>query len=255
MIYELRTYTLQPGKQGEYLKLNAEVGRKIRRAFVADEGHKLVQADYSQIELRIMAHISEDQGLLDAFARGEDIHRATAAEIFGRAPAEVAAEERRYAKVINFGLIYGMSSFGLASNLGITRDAAKLYIDRYFARYPGVAAYMENTRTSAKANGFVETVFGRRLWLPEINGGSGRSLLIGGKGSDSVTGGSDDDIVIGCYTSFDTNNAALMSIATACSRWQPAGPSFSKNGRMSSRPFPRQTHSTCLRFGSTKMVA
>jgi DNA polymerase-1 len=148
-------------------------GRRIREAFIAPPGHKLVSADYSQIELRIMAHISGDESLLRAFSQGEDIHRATAAEIFSVTPLEVSNDQRRVAKVINFGLIYGMSAFGLASNLGITRDAAKMYIDRYFARYPGVARYMEETRLSAKAKGYVETVFGRRLWLPEINGGNG----------------------------------------------------------------------------------
>jgi len=148
-------------------------GRRIREAFIAPPGSKLVSADYSQIELRIMAHISGDESLLRAFAEGEDIHRATAAEVFSVTPIEVTNDQRRIAKVINFGLIYGMSSFGLASNLGITRDAAKLYIDRYFARYPGVARYMDDTRTSAKQKGYVETVFGRRLWLPEINGGNG----------------------------------------------------------------------------------
>jgi DNA polymerase I len=148
-------------------------GRRIREAFIASPGCKIVSADYSQIELRIMAHISGDESLMRAFQQGEDVHRATASEVFSVTPIEVDNDQRRIAKVINFGLIYGMSSFGLASNLGITRDAAKLYIDRYFARYPGVAAYMENTRLAAKAHGFVETVFGRRLWLPEINGGSG----------------------------------------------------------------------------------
>jgi DNA polymerase-1 len=148
-------------------------GRRIREAFIAPPGSKIVSADYSQIELRIMAHISGDESLLRAFAQGEDIHRATAAEVFGVTPIEVSSDQRRIAKVINFGLIYGMSAFGLASNLGITRDAAKLYIDRYFARYPGVARYMDETRANAKAKGYVETVFGRRLWLPEINGGSG----------------------------------------------------------------------------------
>ncbi|WP_233870743.1 DNA polymerase I [Paraburkholderia adhaesiva] len=148
-------------------------GRRIREAFIAPPGHKIVSADYSQIELRIMAHISGDESLLAAFARGDDIHRATAAEVFGVTPIEVGADQRRIAKVINFGLIYGMSAFGLASNLGITRDAAKLYIDRYFARYPGVARYMDETRMDAKSRGYVETVFGRRLWLPEINGGNG----------------------------------------------------------------------------------
>ncbi|MGI4985178.1 MAG: DNA polymerase I [Janthinobacterium lividum] len=148
-------------------------GRRIREAFVAAPGTRLISADYSQIELRIMAHISEDEGLLKAFAQEEDIHRATAGEIFGVAPADVQNEQRRVAKMINFGLIYGMSAFGLAANLGITRDAAKLYIDRYFARYPGVARYMEETRLRARQQGYVETVFGRRLWLPEINGGNG----------------------------------------------------------------------------------
>ncbi|MBR8147402.1 DNA polymerase I [Burkholderia vietnamiensis] len=148
-------------------------GRRIREAFIASPGHRIVSADYSQIELRIMAHISGDASLLRAFAHGEDIHRATAAEVFGVTPLEVNSDQRRIAKVINFGLIYGMSAFGLASNLGITRDAAKLYIDRYFARYPGVAQYMEDTRSAAKDQGYVETVFGRRLWLPEINGGNG----------------------------------------------------------------------------------
>ena len=143
-------------------------GRRIREAFVAPPGHAIVSADYSQIELRIMAHISGDQGLLEAFARGEDIHRATAAEIFGRSAREVTAEERRYAKVINFGLIYGMSAFGLAQQLGLERATAQAYIDSYFARYPGVARYMEATRQSARELGYVETVFGRRLWLPEI---------------------------------------------------------------------------------------
>ncbi|MEX3612397.1 MAG: DNA polymerase I [Burkholderia sp.] len=148
-------------------------GRRIREAFISLPGCRIVSADYSQIELRIMAHISEDESLLRAFSQGEDIHRATAAEVFGVTPLEVSNDQRRIAKVINFGLIYGMSAFGLTSNLGITRDAAKLYIDRYFTRYPGVANYMETTRSVAKDKGYVETVFGRRLWLPEINGGNG----------------------------------------------------------------------------------
>ncbi|WP_151638888.1 DNA polymerase I [Noviherbaspirillum aerium] len=151
---------------------NAE-GRRIREAFVAPEGSVIVSADYSQIELRIMAHISGDASLLRSFSEGEDVHRATASEIFGVAPAEVSSEQRRYAKVINFGLIYGMSAFGLASNLGIERSAAQMYIDKYFQRYPGVAQYMAETRTQAKAHGFVETVFGRRLWLAEINSPNG----------------------------------------------------------------------------------
>jgi len=148
-------------------------GRRIREAFIASPGSRIVSADYSQIELRIMAHLSGDAGLLQAFANNEDIHRATAAEIFMVAPAEVDSEQRRYAKVINFGLIYGMSSFGLAKQLGIERGAAQAYIDRYFARYPGVADYMQRTREQAKSQGYVETVFGRRLWLPEINASNG----------------------------------------------------------------------------------
>ncbi len=148
-------------------------GRKVREAFIAPPGNVILSADYSQIELRIMAHISGDQNLLKAFADGMDVHRATAAEIFGITPAEVSSEQRRYAKVINFGLIYGMSAFGLAGNLGIERSAAAAYIDRYFTRYPGVKQYMDSTRASAKERGFVETVFGRRLWLPEINSPNG----------------------------------------------------------------------------------
>jgi DNA polymerase-1 len=132
-----------------------------------------VSCDYSQIELRIMAHISGDASLRSAFEQGLDIHRATAGEIFGVPPEEVGADQRRLAKVINFGLIYGMSAYGLASNLGIERDAAKTYIERYFSRYPGVAAYMDETRRLAKAQGYVETVFGRRLWLAEINSPNG----------------------------------------------------------------------------------
>ncbi|CAB3786662.1 DNA polymerase I [Pararobbsia alpina] len=155
------------------IPVRTQEGRRIREAFIAPAGSRIVSADYSQIELRIMAHISGDENLLRAFAQGEDIHRATAGEIFGVTPLEVNADQRRVAKTINFGLIYGMSAFGLASNLGIARDAAKLYIDRYFTRYPGVAAYMEETRQNARAHGYVETVFGRRLWLPEINGGNG----------------------------------------------------------------------------------
>jgi DNA polymerase-1 len=148
-------------------------GRRIREAFVAPPGSVIVSADYSQIELRIMAHISGDGAMMRAFAEGEDIHRATAAEIFGLAPAEVQSEQRRYAKVIIFGLIYGMSAFGLAQNLGIERSAAASYIDRYFARFSGVKQYMDETRLAAKSRGYVETVFGRRLWLPEINSPNG----------------------------------------------------------------------------------
>ena len=148
-------------------------GRRIREAFIAPPGSRIVSADYSQIELRIMAHISGDEGLLSAFAAGEDIHRATASEVFGVPLGEVASEQRRYAKVINFGLIYGMSAYGLASNLGIDKDVARSFIERYFTRYPGVARYMERTREQAKRQGYVETVFGRRLWLPEINSPNG----------------------------------------------------------------------------------
>ena len=148
-------------------------GRRIREAFIAPPGSLIMSCDYSQIELRIMAHISGDASLRQAFERGLDIHRATAGEIFGIAPEEVGPDQRRLAKVINFGLMYGMSAYGLASNLGIERDAARNYIDRYFSRYPGVAAYMEETRRLAKAQGYVETVFGRRLWLAEINSPNG----------------------------------------------------------------------------------
>ena len=144
-------------------------GRRIREAFIAPKGSHIVSADYSQIELRIMAHLSQDQGMLQAFANNEDIHRHTAAEIFGVEMDAVDNEQRRYAKVINFGLIYGMSAFGLAQNLNIERSAAASYIERYFARYPGVKAYMQNTREIAKHLGYVETYFGRRLWVPEIN--------------------------------------------------------------------------------------
>jgi DNA polymerase-1 len=155
------------------IPIRTKEGRRIREAFIAPPGSHIVSADYSQIELRIMAHISEDENMLRAFAEGVDIHRATAAEIFGVAPEDVSSEQRRYAKVINFGLIYGMSAFGLAGNLGIERGAAQSYIDRYFARFSGVKQYMDDTRLQAKARGYVETVFGRRLWLPEINSPNG----------------------------------------------------------------------------------
>ena len=148
-------------------------GRRIREAFIAAPDSVIVSADYSQIELRIMAHLSEDEAMLRAFAEGEDIHRATAAEIFSAAAADVTSEQRRYAKVINFGLIYGMSAFGLASNLGIERAAAQSYIEKYFLRFAGVKRFMDETRLKAKAHGYVETVFGRRLWLPEINSPNG----------------------------------------------------------------------------------
>ncbi|MCW5262781.1 DNA polymerase I [Verminephrobacter eiseniae] len=148
-------------------------GRRVREAFVAPAGCVIASADYSQIELRIMAHLSGDQALLHAFHAGLDVHRATAAEVFGVALDQVSSEQRRYAKVINFGLIYGMGSFGLAKNLGLENKAAAAYIDRYFQRYPGVKQYMDQTRAAAKSNGYVETVFGRRLYLPEINSPNG----------------------------------------------------------------------------------
>jgi DNA polymerase-1 len=148
-------------------------GRRIREAFIAPPGHSIVSADYSQIELRIMAHISQDARLLEAFSANEDIHRATAAEVFAVPLEAVDHEQRRYAKIINFGLIYGMSEFGLSSQLGLERAAARAYMDRYFARYPGVANYMQRTRETAREAGYVETVFGRRLWLAEINSSNG----------------------------------------------------------------------------------
>ena len=155
------------------IPVRSEEGRKIRTAFIAPAGSSIASADYSQIELRIMAHLSGDERLLDAFAHGEDVHKATAAEIFGVTPLEVGPDQRRVAKSINFGLIYGMSAFGLARQLGLERSAAQTYIDRYFARYPGVARYMEEARNTVREHGYVETVFGRRLWLPEIRSSNG----------------------------------------------------------------------------------
>ena len=148
-------------------------GRRVREAFIAPAGHQILSADYSQIELRIMAHMSGDPGLLKAFAEGMDVHRATASEVFGTAPGEVSSEQRRYAKTINFGLIYGMGAFGLAQSLGIERSAATAYIERYFQRFAGVRRYMDETKASARVHGYVETLFGRRVYLPEINGGNG----------------------------------------------------------------------------------
>jgi DNA polymerase-1 len=150
------------------IPIRSEEGRKIRRAFIAPEGSKILAADYSQIELRIMAHLSADVGLLKAFSEGQDVHRATAAEVFGVAPDQVTTDLRRSAKAINFGLIYGMSSFGLAQQLGLSRSQAQSYIDLYFARYPGVKNYMDSIREQAREQGYVETLFGRRLYLPEI---------------------------------------------------------------------------------------
>jgi len=155
------------------IPVRTEEGRRIRQAFIAAAGYKMVAADYSQIELRIMAHLSGDKGLLDAFSKGLDVHSATAAEVFGVSVDGVTKDQRRSAKAINFGLIYGMSAFGLAKQLDITRAEAQEYVDLYFKRYPGVKDYMDQTKLKAKEQGFVETVFGRRLYLPEINARNG----------------------------------------------------------------------------------
>lgn len=155
------------------IPIRSEAGREIRKAFIAQPGNCILAADYSQIELRIMAHLSGDQGLLDAFAKGQDIHKATAAEVFSVPMGKVSANQRRHAKAINFGLIYGMSAFGLARQLDIGRNEAQQYIEQYFARYPGVKAYMDETRALAAEQGYVETLFGRRLYLPEIKASNG----------------------------------------------------------------------------------
>ena len=147
-------------------------GRRIRQAFIAPPGYVLLAADYSQIELRIMAHLSGDESLRAAFAADRDVHQATAAEVFSVSPEAVSPDQRRTAKMINFGLIYGMSPFGLARNLGIERGAAQQYVERYFQRYPGVKRFMDETRTQARQIGYVETVFGRRLYLPDIRSGN-----------------------------------------------------------------------------------
>jgi DNA polymerase-1 len=148
-------------------------GRKVRQAFIAKPQHKIVAADYSQIELRIMAHLSQDKGLLDAFSNNLDVHKATAAEVFGVELESVTIDQRRSAKAINFGLIYGMSAFGLAKQLHIGRNDAQQYMDLYFERYPGVKRYMDETRVEAADRGYVETLMGRRLYLPEINASNG----------------------------------------------------------------------------------
>ncbi|MHB8571201.1 MAG: DNA polymerase, partial [Metallibacterium sp.] len=150
------------------IPVRSEEGRQIRVAFIAPPGWVIVSADYSQIELRIMAHLSADAGLRAAFQRGEDIHRATAAEVFGATPENVSSEQRRAAKAINFGLIYGMSAFGLARQLGIGRGEAQAYMNRYFERYPGVRIYMDAIRAQAQRDGYVETLFGRRLYLDDL---------------------------------------------------------------------------------------
>ena len=155
------------------IPIRTEDGRKVREAFIAPQGSKILSADYSQIELRIMAHLSKDERLIEAFKNNEDIHKITAAEIFSCDLSNVSSEQRRYAKVINFGLIYGMSAYGLAKNLNIERVAAQNYIEKYFTRYPSVRNYMEEAKQSAKNNGYIETYFGRRLWVPEINGSNG----------------------------------------------------------------------------------
>jgi DNA polymerase-1 len=156
------------------IPIRSAEGRRIRQAFVAEAGYQLVAADYSQIELRIMAHLSGDKSLLSAFSEGRDVHQATAAEVFGLALDEVSSEQRRAAKAINFGLIYGMSAFGLAKQLNISRHDAQEYVNLYFERYPGVKQYMDSTRELAHEQGYVETLFGRRLYLPEINARNGQ---------------------------------------------------------------------------------
>jgi DNA polymerase-1 len=162
-----RLSSIDPNLQN--IPIRTAEGRRIRQAFVAPKGYKLLAADYSQIELRIMAHLAKDEGLLHAFRNNLDVHRATAAEVFGVELDAVTNDQRRSAKAINFGLIYGMSAFGLAKQIGVDRKQSQAYIDRYFARYPGVLQYMERTRAQAAEQGFVETIFGRRLYLPEIN--------------------------------------------------------------------------------------
>jgi DNA polymerase-1 len=161
-----RLSSMDPNLQN--IPIRSPEGRRIRQAFVAAEGSVLMAADYSQIELRIMAHLSGDASLLQAFAADRDVHQATAAEVFSVALEQVSSDQRRAAKAINFGLIYGMSAFGLARQLGIERGAAAKYVELYFARYPGVKRYMDETRERARRDGFVETVFGRRLYLPDI---------------------------------------------------------------------------------------
>ncbi len=161
-----RLSSMDPNLQN--IPIRRPEGRRIRQAFIAPPGHVLMAADYSQIELRIMAHLSGDEGLLAAFAADRDVHQATAAEVFGVELETVTADQRRLAKTINFGLIYGMSPFGLARQLGIDRGSAQKYVERYFTRYPGVKRFMDNTRLQARETGYVETVYGRRLYLPDI---------------------------------------------------------------------------------------
>src|SRR5205085_8017860 len=165
-----RLWSVDPNLQK--IPIRRSEGRRIRQAFIAPPGCVLLAADYSQIELRIMAHLSGDAGLRAAFAADRDVHQATAAEVFGVSPEAVTADHRRTAKVINFGLIYGMSAFGLARQLGIERGAAQTYVERYFQRYPGVKRFMDATRQRAREAGYVETVYGRRLYLPDIRSGN-----------------------------------------------------------------------------------
>jgi DNA polymerase-1 len=165
-----RLSSVEPNLQN--IPIRRPEGRRIRKAFIAPPGSVLLAADYSQIELRIMAHLSGDESLRAAFAEDRDVHQATAAEVFGVELEAVSADQRRTAKVINFGLIYGMSAFGLARNLGIERGAAQQYVERYFERYPGVRRFMNDTRVQARELGYVETVFGRRLYLPDIRSGN-----------------------------------------------------------------------------------
>lgn len=167
-----RLSSTEPNLQN--IPIRSAEGRRIRQAFIAPPGYQLLAADYSQIELRIMAHLSGDASLLKAFSEGKDIHQATAAEIFNTPLDDVTKEQRRSAKAVNFGLIYGMSAFGLAKQLNISRGLAQEYINLYFARYPGVANYMESTKENAKQTGYVETLMGRRLYLPDINAKNGQ---------------------------------------------------------------------------------
>ncbi len=199
------------------IPIRSEEGRRIRQAFVAPSGYKILAADYSQIELRIMAHLSNDPGLVEAFSQGEDIHRATAAEIFGVTPIEVSAEQRRSAKAINFGLIYGMSAFGLAKQLGINRNAAQEYINLYFDRYPGVLTFMNRMKTEAAERGYVETVFGRRLHLPDIKSRNGQRRQYAERAAiNAPMQGSAADIIkkamINVQNWIDTNSTGVTMI-------------------------------------------
>ena len=151
------------------IPIKTEEGRKVRKAFIAKQDALILSCDYSQIELRIMAHLSQDVGLIESFQHNEDIHTATASKIFNISPADISSEQRRFAKVINFGLIYGMSAFGLAQTLNIDRNSSKNFIEQYFEKYPGVKNYMDISKIKAKDQGYVETIFGRKLWVPEIN--------------------------------------------------------------------------------------